>query len=201
MAKGGGAIAGAIIGSILLSVVVTGAGAYFLLPRLFPGMNGDPYIPYTPAFEYEEFDSTAQLNDDDLVWTMVADTEIFITVQNDSRLTCTFSGTVLVGLWSGLGTGEVKYELALGVEDNATFGTDYWKFAQIQYQDGDGVSNNRELSFPCAIELVTVPLEGAVYRVSLWWRSLQDATGSNYLLFHTPSFDYNRSLSALEVIA
>ena len=201
MAKGGGAIAGAIIGSVVISVILTGAGAYFLLPRLFPGMNGDPYIPYTPAFVYEEFDSTAQLNDDDLVYTMVPDTMFFITVLNDSRLICTFSGTLLIGLWNTLGTGEVKYELALGVEDNATYAIDFWKFVEIQYQDGDGVTGVRELSFACAIELVTVPLEAGVYRVSLWWKSQQNPTGFNYLLFHSPSFDFNRSLSALEVIA
>ena len=197
MAKGGGATAGAIIASVLISFVLTGVGAYFLLPLAFPNMKEG----VTPAFKYEEFDSSAQILDTALTYTMVPDTFFNITIQEGSQLKCTFSGSVLLGLWYLLGTEEVSYLLALGVEDAATYITEYWKFVNIQYYDADGVSGGRELSFTCTIELVSAPLEAGTYRVSLWWRSEQTATGNNYLLFNTPSFDYNRSLSALEILA
>lgn len=182
MAKGGGAVAGAFIGSIILSVVITGAAGYFLLPKFT-----------APTYVYEEFNSSAQLNDNNLAWLDVPDTELNISIKKNSRISCTFSGSYLIGASSTLGSNSIRFEILLGVETagNTT--------VYVKYLDNGGVSAFLEIASSFSMDYTTGVLPKGTYRVYLAWRSLADASGGNYFLFRTPSMDYTRSLSAMEI--
>ena len=181
MAKGGGAIAGAFIGSIILSVAITSAAGYFLLPMVYPGMRGQETI--TPIFIYEEFDSIAQKLDDDTSWTVVPDTFFDVEIKNNnSRILCTFSASCLIGASSSLGTSTLSWEIYLDI-----FGPVVGKSEYVKILDHAGISYAREISTAFSMEMCTVPLEAGNYTVQVMWRSLGDVGGSNYLLFNTPS--------------
>ncbi|MBN2156960.1 MAG: hypothetical protein JW776_13030 [Candidatus Lokiarchaeota archaeon] len=182
MAKGGGAIAGAFIASIILSVAIAGGVGYLLIPKFI-----------SPACEYEEFDSTAQLLDSDLTWSQVPDTELNITIKKNSRISATFSSSYSIGVSSSLGISGVKYEIALCVE-NVGNSTVY-----VKYLDMAGVSSAREICSSFSMHYITGSLSKGTYRVYVAWRSIQDPSGTNYFLFTTPLMDYNRSLTAIEI--
>jgi hypothetical protein len=198
MAKGGGAAVAAFIGSLVLSLAGAGVAGYFLLPRLFPGMEGDPYIPeepYIPAFAYEEFDSTAQCMDDQITWAVVPDTQLNITIRNNSRIYMTFSGSYLIGVSDTLGTQSARFEVFLGL--TVGYGG---KYAYIKYLDLGGVNDAREIAGAISMDFATIPLPNGTYYVQVWYRSLASVPGSNYLLFRTPAMDYSRSLMAQEIL-
>ena len=192
MSNGKGAVL-AFIGSLLLSVGISGAAGYFLLPRLFPGMEGTPLESH--AYVYEEFGTTAQLLDSDTTWDFVPDTEISITVSNYSRIHCAFSTPYIIGASGSLGTQHLKFKiqlLILSIDD---------KITRLGYWDNGGVTAYREIGGSLYIEMTTPAVAAGTYNVTVAWVSEADFPGTNYLLFRTPSLNYVRSLSALEIIA
>ncbi len=195
MSNGKGAVL-AFIGSLLLSVGISGAAGYFLLPRLFPGMEETPIeLPEPPAYVYQEFGTTAQLLDSDTTWDFVPDTNISITVRNNSRIHCVFSTPYIIGTSVSLGTDHLKFTLQLlilSIDD---------KITRLGYWDNAGVSNNREITGSLYIEMTTPAVPAGIYNVTVGWVSEANLGGTNYLLFRTPAFNYVRSLSALEIVA
>ncbi|TFG19115.1 MAG: hypothetical protein EU530_07205 [Promethearchaeota archaeon] len=182
MAKGSG-IAAAIIASILLSVAITGVAGYFLLPKFT-----------APAFEHGEWETQAIVYDNELTWADVPDTEVNITIKKNSRISCIYSSSYLIGLWGTLGSEQVKFFVALVVEGVGN------KTTYVKYWDQSGVTNNIEIASSFSSHYVTDPLAKGTYRVYLTWRSVLDSTGTNYLIFNTPAANYTRCLSATEIL-
>jgi hypothetical protein len=182
MSKKGGTVAAAFIGSIILSVAISGVAGYFLFPKFT-----------APAFVHGEWETQAIIYDNELTWLDVPNTEVNITIKTNSIISCTYSSSSLIGLWSTLGTEQVKFYVALVVEGVGN------KTTYVKYWDASGVTNNIEISSSFSSSYITGPLAKGTYRVYMAWRSVLDSTGNNYLIFNTPAANYTRSLTAMEI--
>lgn len=119
MAKGTNP-AGAIIASVFITLIISGAGMYFGLPLLFPNMTRDVVEPsdlddYVQKNEttddgiviqsrYMESKENAFITDDDLIPTKILGTEMNFTTHGGTKLAVSFEATIVFHMSSDFST-------------------------------------------------------------------------------------------------
>jgi len=167
------------------------------LPVIFPNITEEPptYVDEGILFQsiYEEFDTNAYINDNALTYSEMPDTTLDISIQNNSRISVTFSAVGLLHI-DDLFNIKVKFLIALQVE-----GVGNRTFTIIYYDNGGAVGYDREVVHTLHYIYVTDPLSAGTYSIKVYWKSEIDAAGINQLNLHGGAFDYPRALWVLEL--
>ncbi|MFX1355681.1 MAG: hypothetical protein ACFFA8_00215 [Promethearchaeota archaeon] len=182
-----------ILVSILGSAVIIGLLGFFLLPFLFPAVNSNSIVLQS---SYREWNSEAYIFDDDtLDYVKMNDTELSISIKQNSQLSITFSAIALLSLDPDF-TIKNSYNISiviLGIY-NYTF--------TVGYYDDTPASGLyiRQLTFNLFSNFLSQPLPAGTYTVVVFWKSNFDANGLNSLsVCHTPTWIRTRSLYIQEI--
>ena len=188
----GKGVVGSVIGSVILSVVITSALIYFMAPVFLPtSTERDVVLQY----QYGEWNSPAYIYDDDLVYEKMNDTEITITIEQDSRLFVEFSAIALLALDSTF-TVRSSYNVSLIVA-----GVTNRTMMVLYYYGGPAIGQYRELTYNLHMNLVTQPLPTGTYTIEVFWKSTFNATGNanSLSVAHAPTYNYTRTLFVQEL--
>jgi hypothetical protein len=188
----GKGVVGSVIGSVILSVVLTSALIYFMAPVFLPtSTERDVVLQY----QYGEWNSPAYIYDDDLVYEKMNDTEITITIEQDSRLFVEFSAIALLALDSTFAV-RSSYNVSLVVA-----GVTNRTMMVLYYYGGPSIGQFRELTYNLHMNLVTQPLPAGTYTIEVFWKSTFDTTGTlnSLSVAHAPTYVYPRTLFVQEL--
>ncbi len=195
----GKSVVGSIIGSTIISVLIIGALLFFIGPMLLPGLTEqDDELAERDLilqYKYDEWNTAAYIWDhDDSSYMKMEDTEINITIEQDSRIYATFSAMALLSLDDSF-TVRNSYNISLVVEDvvNRTI-------MVIFFDSAPATSYYRETSVNLFINLVTDSLPAGTYTVAIYWKSTYNAIGTNSLsVAHAPKYNYTRTMFIQEL--
>lgn len=154
-------------------------------------MNTNPIILQS---KYQEWNSEAYIWDDDTDYLKMEDTEINITIKQNSQISITFFAIALMTLDT---TFDVRssYNISLVIigVSNRTF--------QIVYFDDSGATGSyRQLTFNLYSTYISQSLSAGTYSCAIYWKSTFDASGTNSLsVGHVPTWNYTRSLLIQEL--
>jgi len=188
----GKSVLGCILGSIIGSVIIVGILGYLLLPTIYPGIQTNPVIVQS---QYQEWDSAAYVWDDDTTnYLKMNDTEMSITIKQNSKISITFFATALLTLDP---TFDIKntYKISLMIMgvSNRTFMVGY-------LDEGGPIGDFRQLTFNLYSIHLSEPLTAGTYTCVVYWKSTFDAPGTNSLsVAHAPTWNYTRSLLIQEI--
>lgn len=188
----GKGVLGSIIGSVILSVIITSALIYFMAPVFFPGsLERNIVLQY----QYDEWNSPAYIFDNELAYKKMNDTEIAITTNQESRLFVEFSAIALLALDSVF-TIRSSYNVSLVVT-----GVTNRTIMVLYYDGGPSSGYFRELTYNLHINLLTQPLPPGTYTIEVFWKSTWDATGTfnSLSVAHAPTYNYTRTLLVQEL--
>ena len=195
----GKSVVGSIIGSTIISVLIIGALLFFIGPMLLPGLTEqDDELAERDLvlqYKYDEWNTEAYIWDhDDSSYMKMEDTEINITIEQDSRIYATFSAMALLSLDDSF-TVRNSYNISLVVEDVVN------RTIMVIYFDGaPATSYYRETSVNLFINLVTDSLPAGTYTVAIYWKSTYNAIGTNSLsVAHAPKYNYTRTMFIQEL--
>ncbi len=184
------------IGSVLVSILILAPATYFLLPVLYPNMKNEVTDEVTGIVlqsEYFLFDSEERIYDHDLTYQMMNGTTCLVQTQGNSSLTILFSAVghmFLNGAWRE--KSEYLIDLVVGGFVNRAVIHAFYDFGPV-------VGDYRYVSFDLTINLDTGILTAGTYNISVYWRSTEDAVGSNYFRIYDPSLNNLRSLWIQEI--
>ncbi|QEE16263.1 hypothetical protein DSAG12_02093 [Promethearchaeum syntrophicum] len=187
---------GTILASVFITLLISGAGIYFGLPLLFPNIvngettNGEVVI----QSKYQEFNSSDQIRDDDLIPSKMLDTEMNITTQGNTKLSVSFD-VQLTLLLSDNFNGGAFYHITLQIEGvknetvelseyyNGPIGelVQYTKYIEISFETGN--------------------LPASTYNISVLWNSkFAGLTSSTLYVVVYPVDNCYRTISAQEIM-
>jgi len=194
----GKGVIGAIIASVVLSVGIVGALGYFLLPVVFPNiaeppMEEDQGIVLQSI--YHETTSPAVIHDASTTYEKIPETEVNITIQQNSRILAKFSGEALLQIGTTF-SGEVNFFVALVIEGVGN------RTTRIHFFDntGGGYGAIREYTQNLNDFYQTGALPSGTYTVSVYWKSEFDATDINQLFLSLIGAPTTRALLVQEII-
>lgn len=185
-------ILGSILGSIIGSVVIVGILGFFLMPLIFPAIGANSIVIQS---KYSEWGSEAYLWDDQTsIYSKMTDTEINITIKQNSQLSITFSAIALLSLDASFDIRN-SYNVSLVIIGvvNHTY--------EIAYYDSSGaLGAYRQLTFNLYNNFVSQSLPSGTYTVAVYWKSTFDAAGINsFSVSHVPTWNRTRSLWVQEI--
>ena len=168
------------------------------MPVVFPNITEEP-----PTYEdqgillqsiYLENDSQAFIIDTDTTYEEVPDTEINITIEQNSRILAIFSGEVTLSIGTTFNFG-VNFFVALDIEGvgNRTMRIHF-------YDNGGPTGTTREITHNLCNVYQSESLPAGTYTISVYWKSEYDATGSAQLLLSTIANPKTRALLVQEII-
>lgn len=193
MASSSGAGVGAVIISVLLSAMVTGAGMYFGLPYIFPNVQGDQEIVLQE--KYLELDSMAYNYDYYLTWTyhLINQTSLEITTQGNSKIAARFSATAFLTLSDDFYNHTI-FDILLSVNGVKDQRVTVWYFRATTE------SYYTQITQHVYTELVTDTLPAGTYNINVYWRSRWDPAGLTQLsMGHSNVANFTRILVAQEL--
>ncbi len=182
--------------SVIVSILILAPATYFLLPVLYPNMKSDVTDDVTGIVlqsEYILFDSEALIYDNELTYQMMPNTTWLIETQGDSSLNILFSAVghmYLNGAWRE--KSEYLIDLVVGGTRNRAVIHAFHDFGPV-------VGDYRYVSFDLTINLDTGILIAGTHNISVYWRSTEDAVGTNYFFIYDPTMSYHRSLLIQEI--
>jgi hypothetical protein len=180
------------LANVLTAILILAPATYFLMPVLYPNIVNDADGILLQS-EYILFDTEAQIYDNELTYSMMPNTTWLITTQGSSSLNILFTATgnmYLNGAWRE--KSEYLIDLVVGGFVNRDILLAFYDFGPV-------VGDYRYVSFDITINLDTGVLTAGTYNISVYWRSTEDAVGSNYLRIYSPANDYERSLLIQEI--
>ncbi|MFW9895509.1 MAG: hypothetical protein ACFFD7_06875 [Candidatus Thorarchaeota archaeon] len=188
----GKGVLGSIIGSVVCSVLIMSALVYFMAPIFFPiPPDRDVVIQY----KYGEWNTPSYIYDNELTYKKMNDTEISITIEQNSRLKVEFTALALLALDTTF-TIRSSYNITLIVSGAIN------RTIMVLYYDGlPATGYFRELTYTLNINLLTEPLPSGTYIIEVFWKSTFDATGNfnSLSVAHAPTFNYTRTLLVQEL--
>lgn len=204
-------VLGSVIVGVICSVLIMSGLLYFIGPMLLPGLTEqdtdlqDKYDALLDQYndllnktlvlqyKYQEWNSHSIVTNSDLVSQKMNETELSITIQENSRLFITFSS--MAKLWlSYFFTGYAAYSISLVVEGvgNRT----YW----ITHLDARP-TGGWQLDFTknLNIDYLTEPLSAGTYNITMYWKSIYDSAEYSYLSVAHSNYFNTRSLMVQEL--
>ncbi len=201
----GKAVVGSIIGAVICSVLIMGGLLYFIGPVFLPGLTEQDTDLQNEILEledqdlvlqyqYQEWDSDATISDYNVTYTKMNETELSITIQENSQLFISFSSTAKLWL-NYFFTGEADYSIALVVEGvgNRTFSINHF---DMRPTPGGWYT---ELTYNLNIDYFTGPLSAGTYTIAMYWKSVYDTSDYTYLSVARIDYDNIRSLWVQEL--
>lgn len=184
----GKGIVGSIIGSIVGSVAIMTLLTIFVIPMFLPGMQS-----IVLQSIYVETSSSASIPDTQVTYQKIPDTEINITIKQNSKILATFSAEGSMTI-DGTLNGAVNFYVALVIEGISN------RTQRIHFYDGTGYGATREFAVNLGTTYQTIDLPAGTYTVTVYWKSDADATGSNSLNLSTFAGNRTRGLLVQEII-
>ena len=175
---------GAVVLSVIISVLLTSGISYFMIPYLAPAQPESEESDEIPAGLIlqsitEENTDYVQLNDTNTTWTVMPTMETTITTDGNSSLEVMYYAEMFLYVQPALLAGNAVYfNMTLEIEGVTNYST------LIFYQRGD---NNTDYIFaeflPCSVFLraETSTLAAGTYSINVLWKSLGDGAGNNRL--------------------
>ena len=166
------------ISAILSMILIAGAG-YFILPLIYPNINqeinGEPEETPNILLQSKHIDASTQLslNDDQLDYVKINDTELSITTQGNSSLAVLFTMNIILRVDPSF-AGYCLFEIAIVIDGigNRTIVYEISRASASIIQD---------YSEDITINYITGVISSGTYTVEALWRSAHDATGTNNL--------------------
>ena len=182
------------VGSVLISLIGMGLITIFAIPLLYPGLQiGTVNQGIVYQSKYLEISSLAQVDDSQISsMIQVPDTVMNITVQSKSRIYALFNSHYILGISNALDSDRVAFQIVLKVEDVGQ------RTSRIAYYEVGTYPDAREFSSTFTLNYLTEQLTKGTYKVGLYWISMSEQDGFNYLLFSTPAANYTRTLLVQE---
>jgi hypothetical protein len=190
--------AGTIIASVLITLAITGAGAFFGLPYLYPNIRNIPTRNAGDVIQVQkaEFQNYCFCNDDEVTQKEMNGTRMTIDTTGDSYIMVGFSTLFMLGVGSGfIATDYISFNITmviLGVGNYSTF----LEFGHVE--------PDQWFTIPFSWKVNTPTISEGTYEITMYWHSRHDASGANYLSanHNSPTFKYNiRSLVVQEIAA
>ena len=191
--------AGAIITSVVLSIIITGGASYLLLPFVYPNMKGS-FITEDNGIVvqsiYTEINTPCNITDGNLTYSKIPDTEASMTIRNNSRISVTFDVIFNMALDPSFSFAAI-YNISIVVS-----GWGNKTYSILYYLDGaGGVARMVPIHFHATF--ITDPLPAGSYQVEVYWKSYVDQSGDNYLWlgrFYSESVTNPRSILLHELL-
>ncbi|MFX1569082.1 MAG: hypothetical protein ACFFCV_12025 [Promethearchaeota archaeon] len=186
-----------IIVSIICSVLITAGLLYLIGPVLLPELNKVSILEENDLvlqYKYQEWDTDAWVTDYNVAYQKMNDTELSITIQENSHLYVSFSSVSY--LWLSYSFANYSaYSISLVVE-----GVGNRSFSIVHYDPRPTVGLiMQEYTYNLNIEYLTGPLSAGTYNIAMYWMSLYDSTEYTYLSVADPGYDNTRSLWVMEL--
>jgi hypothetical protein len=175
---------GAVVLSVIISVLLTSGISYFMIPYLAPAppeSEETDEIPTGLILQSNTLETIdyVQLNDTNTTWTVMPTMETTITTDGNSTLEVMFHALMFMYIQPDLvAGGSVLFSMALEIEGVTN------QSVLILHQRGE---NNADYIFaefyPCSIFLrvETPTLAAGTYSINVLWKSMGDAAGNNRL--------------------
>lgn len=188
------------LGSVLVSIVSMSLITVIALPILYPNIQTiqpNQTGGILVQSKYMETSSLAQKTDVATLGTYVPDTEMNITIQEDSQIYAVFNSPYVLGVSDSLSNDNVSFRLSLSIRnsDPSIVGS---RNARIFYFEEGTYTDAREFSSTVTMNYLSEELPAGVYNIDVTWASLGDRPGTNYLLFSTTDANATRSLFVQE---
>ncbi|KKL51424.1 hypothetical protein LCGC14_2295620 [marine sediment metagenome] len=183
---------GSIIVGVICSVLIMSGMLYFIGPILLPGLT-EKDTSLLLQYKYQEWDSHSYITEEDLVDQKMNETELSITIQENSRLATTFSS--VAELWlSYFFTGYVAYSISLVVEGvgNRTISVTHFDMRTTG-------GWQQEMTHNLNIDYLTGPLSAGTYNITMYWKSIYNSTDYTHLSVAHSNYFNTRSLWVQEL--
>ena len=187
---------GIIMGSVLITLIISAAGTYFILPLIFPNLEAEQAIEEGILLQSEflQTETDAYIYDDSMDYTKMSDTEINISIQENSRILASFEAPIILHMNSGF-SGATKFNISVVISG---FGN---RTSRISYYSGAALANVIEIVYNIHLTIQTEELPEGTYTVSIYWKSIVDSTISVLLNAGGGPYHYPRSLLVQEIKA
>ena len=192
---------GTILGSVFITLLLVGTGAYFGLPALFPNLNADlgDYVEKDDLTgegillqtKYVEVQTSSFfIRDDDQVYQNMPDTELNITTTGNSKLNVVFIGAFFLQIYPDF-FGYTKYNITLDISGVGNRTTSILYLSHLASGIKTEISDNVQISFETEV------LPAGTYSISVLWKSSYTiADGMTLLIL---KHDIPRSIYAQEI--
>ncbi|MHA1474779.1 MAG: hypothetical protein ACTSRX_00675 [Promethearchaeota archaeon] len=184
---------GTIIASVVLSIIIIGAGGYFGLPYLYPNLAAEETILIQRI--NIESKTMAYLYDSDTGdYQTIPEMNGTITIEENSKISATFSAIAFLTLGTGFSNHTIfSFRISI-VNEKSRTGT-------VRYYEGSAIASYVQISQFVYLNVITDSLSAGAYNILVEWRSNWDPTGANSLsLGHSDAFNHTRSLVIEEFI-
>ena len=178
---------GIIIASVLLSIIIIGAGGYFGLPYLYPNLTAEETI----LIQRKNIESKtlAYLYDSDTGdYQTIPEMNGTITIEENSKISATFSAIAFLTLGTGF-TNHTIFSFKISVVNEKS------RTGTVRYFEASAISSYVQISQFIYLNVITDSLSAGTYNILVEWRSDWDPAGSNSLSFKSKSFTFIGLLS------
>jgi hypothetical protein len=186
---------GAIAASVLITLVLVGAGLYFGLPYLYPNVKNE--AGDVVQVKTEVFKTVCKCYDNEMTQKPMNGTTISITTKGGSYLIAEFSTTLLIQIDGTFGASDwVSFNITMAITGTKNYSTN---------MEFGNVNAGEWRTFPFLLRAVTPELEQGSYNITMYWFSRFNATGTNLLSANhlgMGEFKHNtRTLMVQEIVA
>lgn len=196
---------GAVVLSVIISVILTTGISYFLIPYLTPAPTESEdsddldVIPTGLILQSItlENSTTVSKNDSDTNWTVMSSMETTITTDGNSTIEVMFYSLMALYVQPDLSHGNmVTFNMTLEIEGVTNTSV------LIFYQRGINYANYvyaEFLPYSVFLRIETSALAAGTYSIRVWWKSLGDGAGLNRLTTGANSIENPYSLNVKEI--
>lgn len=188
-----------IIATAVIFMVVGAGVAYIDIPAVEPNYNANNIKTTTQTVtqttqqtvtqtgqqtgviseEYKSWQNESYIYDYNLKWSLMNQTQMNLTINQNSKIFAQFSAPFLLSLDAVFST-EILFEVSLIIEgpSNTVVAN---TTVPIYYYDGSSTGSIRQMNYYPTLTVMTNKLSAGTYNCSIHWISTYDAPGSNFL--------------------
>jgi hypothetical protein len=192
-----------VVASVLISAVVVSGIGYLALPVVYPSLEtGDSEHTHTfpedkgliIQSKYIEITSQAGILDSNVNYLKIPDTEINITISDQSRIVAIFNSPYIVGMGPDFVSQRTAFNISLDIEGIGS------RVARVSSFGNTGATEFREHSSTLNINYVSDSLLAGTYEINVKYKSIiEHPSLQGYLTLNIPSVNYTRSLWVMEL--
>ena len=183
---------GAIVASVLITLIIVGAGAYFGLPYLYPNINKSPAGLVKQDISVES-QTQAFIDTNTNSVENISNMVMNLTISNESIIEASFSSSINLYIESGL-VGTVNYSISLVISGVGSVSKTIGYFSELATTSG------QEWFESLSIDFTTTPLPAGTYIISVTWSNVSNLiAGYSQLFTDIPAMNSPRVLQAMEI--
>ena len=186
---------GTIFASVLITLVVVGAGIYIGLPYLYPNINKTTPTPTGLITQIQSVQSTSgcAITDANTTLSGIPNMALNFTIGNQSRIQAVYQTTVQLYIPFNV-AGDFRFNISISIKGVGTQTT------MIEYFLDADTTAPLYISQPISLELLTMPLLAGTYIANMTWVSCGYVSGQAYMKILPQSLNYYPQSLTLEEI-